>query len=274
MLQNFQMHTESIFICLGIIVTVGLFIQKKYVKSIMSLFVSFVGYVLIFMPDLILTGEFNRADSSLPTLLPFIVCGALGTVVLVRMGYEKIYGEIEPLITPELDDLIVDVEEQPAAPMSLREELQDRYTAIKEAIVAYSMDIGLAIRYPVMNDPTDEFTASMLKALKRANSKSEDDVEVYQDAVDDLELKFEQAEYNAKKIALSRVSEADQQDFRLAQNLLNQIKDHATSKESRAIFSDKLRSVIERINERNNVNMVPQEAVRKIEQYSRKELTA
>lgn len=274
MLSAMQEHTESIFICLAIIVCGIYFVQKEYLKGFISTVFATIVYGFIFMPQLFLTGEFARSDKEPLTIMPFIVLGAMGLVTLAVIVYDKLAGPPELVRTAERDTSAIDQEEeQQEAPISLREELQNRHETVKKQIAAYSMDIGLAIRFPVMNDPTNEFTANMLKAMRTANNKVEDDLEIYQDAVDDLELTFEQAEHNAKNIALSRVSEADQQDFVLAQNLLNQIKDHATSEKSRVIYSDKLRSVVQRINERNNVDIVPQEAVREIEQYSRKGIT-
>lgn len=274
MLPAIQEHVESIFICLAIIVCGIYFVQKEYFKGFISTVFVTIVYGFIFMPQLFLTGEFARSDKEPLTIMPFIVFGAMGLVALAVVVYDKLAGPPELVRTTERDTSAIDQEEdQQEAPTSLREELQNRHETVKKQIAAYSMDIGLAIRFPVMNDPTNEFTANMLKAMRTANNRVEDELEKYQDAVDDLELTFEQAKHSAKNIALSRVSEADQQDFVLAQNLLNQIKDHATTEKSRVIYSDKLKSVIQRINERNNVDIVPQEAVREIEQYSRKELT-
>lgn len=153
--------------------------------------------------------------------------------------------------------------------VDIRKALKERYDGLQEKIADYRMKMGLAIRYPVMNDPRDEFTANMLKALKTAENSVNSHATVYQKAVDDLELAFQQAEYNARTIALKRVSDADRKDFVLAQNLLKHITDYATTQKLRVNYANKLKQVIQQINERNNIEIIPNDSTQELEQHTR-----
>lgn len=187
----------------------------------------------------------------------------------------------EDLSTPEIENIektVQEIQEDTESTQELgntsvdRAKLESHHQELRKKIAAYHMDISLAIQFPVMNDPTDPFTAKMLEAAKQAEVDAQKDDYTYHSSLNILELRIDQAVFNAKGIALKNVSEQDRKDFDLAQKLLNQIKDRATTAESRVIFSNKLRKVIDRINQRNNNEIVPKSAMTEIEHYTRLEI--
>ena len=219
--------------------------------------------------------EWNVTDALL-VILPLIPLVPLGMRELFMDSSESLEHIEDTDKLENIEHTEKTIEQKTSEPVNtkvdMRKKLEAEHNSLRKKIADYQMDIELAIRYPVMNDPTDYFTAKMLEASKQAEVDTQKDDYTYQSSLITLEMRIEQAIFNAQRIALKNVSEQDRKDFNLAQNLLNHLKDKATTAESRVTFANKLREVIERINQRNNNEIVPKSALAEIEQYTRLEI--
>lgn len=81
---------------------------------------------------------------------------------------------------------------------------------VEEAYASYEKDIVKLIKYPVMTDLTDPFTASFHSLLRKARRAVEKDNKVvYEAMIEDLDDAFFAAESNARRIATSLFSDED-----------------------------------------------------------------
>lgn len=162
-----------------------------------------------------------------------------------------------------------DMKAETARLQSRWDAVQERYDAVRKAIVRYETDISLAIRYPAMNDPLQYTTSAMLNALKKTEDivrvaaqhgafiGKQEHIEEFSEATHALETAFEKAERTAKKLALSKMSEQDQKDLRQAQFLLDHIRDGANPEHLRTQYAQRLQKLLRDINTRNHAAVVP-----------------
>lgn len=81
-----------------------------------------------------------------------------------------------------------------------------RLDAIEQKYAEYEKDIVKIIKYPVMTDLTNNYTASFNSALRKTRRLYEEgDIAAYKDSLDALEDAFHIAESNARKISLSQL---------------------------------------------------------------------
>lgn len=156
-----------------------------------------------------------------------------------------------------------------------------RHDKAKETIAQYSMDINLALKYPAFNDPNDKVTSDMLKALGYAKDVyliSETDlnketIKDYSEAVTDLEQKVKLAEENAQHVQWNRLDSKLQKYFENAENLYRQAFDPGNPDDFRVELMNRLKGVIEKINQHSRRRTVPATITHSLERELRKELT-
>lgn len=164
------------------------------------------------------------------------------------------------------------------------ETLITRHNETRSTIFGYENDIKLAIAYPAMNDMTEQTTQNMVTAMKNAgilydNLKNNQQtvnsrqLTEFRDAIFSFENATQIAVNNAKRIKTSNMSEADQKDFRRASQLLTHASDRGTPEDVRTNYTQQLKKIIDRINERRNA-VIPTQAVSGIEKAVRLEIEA
>lgn len=151
-------------------------------------------------------------------------------------------------------------------------EVQADYDKAVAVITSYELDIIKAVKYPAFNDITVNEVREMHMLLKKAGRaiKAEEAVKARK-LVDELTLAVRAAERTAMRLAWSDMTESEQKDLQLAQNLIIQANDSGNTEEMRAVMYERLRKVVERLNSAHTI--VPKSTVVLIEERARKELT-
>lgn len=92
----------------------------------------------------------------------------------------------------------------PLDTVELRE--RKRLDDIEQKYAEYEKDIVKIIKYPIMTDLTNSFTATFNSALRKTRRLYEEgEIKAYKDSLDTLEDAFHVAESNARKISLSQL---------------------------------------------------------------------
>lgn len=163
--------------------------------------------------------------------------------------------------------------------------LRNVFNESLQTVFNYETTLSLALKYPAMNNSKDEYTAEMLRAVKTAQELNEavqpsgiggsdELMKSYREAVNHLDRKVKSAELNAQKLALKFLSTEQRKDFELAASLLTHASNDGTPDRVRVNYLDRLKTVIERINERSVGNLVPAKTMKVIEKLETKEITA
>lgn len=100
-----------------------------------------------------------------------------------------------------------------------RQKWQDRLDLAKKQLDSYESDIVKLIRYPMMTDLTNEHTANMVIALRDIETDSIKNDKEFADAVLSFERTFLVAESNARKIAATKLTDAERKKTADAKNL-------------------------------------------------------
>lgn len=189
------------------------------------------------------------------------------------------YGQLEPELKPSpLPELIEYKEEIPhaqiePAPATSTKSLTSlanaddvdavktngylrKYNEISDSISGYSSDIIKLIQYPVMNDLTDERTAEMMFAYKKAEFQlSLGATHEFYSAVEELEKRYLVAESNARRLASSMLSDSHRKKTEQARDLFSlACNDSSSEPEKRTAFKQGFRRL-------EGVIAIPDEAV-------------
>lgn len=100
-----------------------------------------------------------------------------------------------------------------------RKKWQNRLDLAKKQLDSYESDIVKLIRYPMMTDLTNEHTANMVIALRDIETGSIENDKDFADAVLSFERTFLVAESNARKVATTKLSDAERKKTVDAKNL-------------------------------------------------------
>lgn len=169
-----------------------------------------------------------------------------------------------------------------------QEEIAARWVAAKgrhaEAIAtvaSYEIDVVKAIDYPAFNDISVPEVSAMSKAMRRvqdiefqvdkdsAIGGSDELLESYRDAVDEFVTAVEVAEAKAKQIRWKTIPAEEREDLRLAKKLLAQAEDPGNPENMRHNLYQRLKKVIDRLNESHGSTLVPTKTVGAIEEQTR-----
>lgn len=145
------------------------------------------------------------------------------------------------------------------------------YDKAFDIITSYELDIIKAIKYPAFNDITVNEVKEMHLLLKQSGQAIKaDDAVTARDHVNKLTVAVRAAERVATKRAWSDITEREQKDLELAQNLITQANDAGNTEEMRAVLYERLHKVIDRLNSQHRI--VPQKTIALLEEQSRKEI--
>lgn len=145
------------------------------------------------------------------------------------------------------------------------------YDKAFDIITSYELDIIKAIKYPAFNDITVNEVKEMHLLLKQSGQAIKaDDAVTARDHVNKLTVAVRAAERVATKRAWSDMTEREQKDLELAQNLITQANDAGNTEEMRAVLYERLHKVIDRLNSQHRI--VPQKTIALLEEQSRKEI--
>jgi carbonic anhydrase/acetyltransferase-like protein (isoleucine patch superfamily) len=127
---------------------------------------------------------------------------------------------------------------------------------ITTRIEIYQKDIVKIIKYPLMVDTTDPFTAKMMMLFNKAQRlRSFSDNKKFSDVVDALEEAFLAAEANALRLASTKLSEDEQKKTAKATDLLRIAMDNAASEnEKQVAFKQGLKQL-------EGIILVPENAI-------------
>lgn len=149
-------------------------------------------------------------------------------------------------------------------------------------IGSYEIDPQKAIDYPAFNDVRVPATSAMIQKLKQATRAKDlgnlaqtpkiERLEQFMEAVDELLLSIEFAERNAHNVRWNNLTQKEQKDLGLAQNLLKQAANPGNPQEVRANFARKLQDVIRRLNETHGAVLIPGKALLEISASASREL--
>jgi carbonic anhydrase/acetyltransferase-like protein (isoleucine patch superfamily) len=125
-----------------------------------------------------------------------------------------------------------------------------------DSLNSYETDIVKIIKYPVMIDRTDDYTASMLSA-KRAVSLVDPETEEsdFYAAVLNFDRAFHTAEANALKVATSLLNSEDQKKTKKAQDLFSIAVDTASTE------NEKVNAFKQGFKQLEGIILVPEQAV-------------
>ena len=127
---------------------------------------------------------------------------------------------------------------------------------ITARIDGYQQDIVKIIKYPLMVDTTDPFTAKMMMLLNKADRlRLFSDNKQFSETVDSLEEAFLAAESNALRLSVSKLSEDDRKKTAKATDLLSIAMDTAASdNEKQLAFKQGLKQL-------EGIILIPEHAV-------------
>lgn len=146
------------------------------------------------------------------------------------------------------------------------------YEEILVSLEAYEKDIVKIIKYPTMMDPNDPKTLALkiaFKTAKRLYEENQCPVEELIKAIKDLEEKFVIAEFNARKISQTALSESEKKKLQKAQDLLAIAANEASSEqEKKSAFTQGFKQL-------EGVLVVPKEAMDAFRiKYNLREITS
>jgi hypothetical protein len=120
-----------------------------------------------------------------------------------------------------------------------------RLDAIEKQYADYEQDIVKLIKYPVMTDLTNTYTAAFNSALRKTRRLYEEgDIAAYKDSLDTLEDAFHIAESNARKISLSQLLADERSKVTDARQMLAVALDEASSEtEKKNAFKGAMRNL-------------------------------
>lgn len=169
-----------------------------------------------------------------------------------------------------------------------RAETAARWTAAKEqhteavsTVASYELDVVKAIDYPAFNDISVPEVSAMTKAMRRARDiefqidkdssigGSDDLLKTYRDAVDEFVIAVEVAEAKAKQIRWKTIPQEERKDLKLAKKLLAQAEDPGNPENVRHNLYERLKKVIDRLNESHGSTLVPTPTIGAIEEQTR-----
>ena len=127
--------------------------------------------------------------------------------------------------------------------VELRE--RKRLDDIEQKYAEYEKDIVKIIKYPVMTDLTNAYTASFSSALRKTQRLyAEGEITAYKDSLDTLDDAFHIAESNARKISLSQLLPDERNKVTDARQMLALAMDEAASEtEKKNAFKAAMRNL-------------------------------
>lgn len=122
---------------------------------------------------------------------------------------------------------------------------RNRLDAIEQKYAEYEQDIVKIIKYPIMTDLTNPYTATFNSALRKTQRLyGEGDMAGYKDSLDALEDAFHIAESNARKISLSQLLSDERSKVTDARQMLAVALDEASSEtEKKNAFKGAMRNL-------------------------------
>lgn len=146
------------------------------------------------------------------------------------------------------------------------------YKEALDTVASYELDIMKAIKYPTFNDIGVKEIREMHLYLKESGQAIQaDDAVTARERVNKLTIAVKVAQRKAEQVAWTGMTEKERSDLQLAQNLITQVENKGNTKQARAIFYERLRKVIDRLNSQHSI--IPKKTTLVIEEKSRKELT-
>jgi hypothetical protein len=120
-----------------------------------------------------------------------------------------------------------------------------RLDNIEQKYAEYEKDIVKVIKYPIMTDLTNAYTAGFHSALRKTQRFfDEGDMQAYKDSLDTLEDAFHIAESNARKISLSQLMPDERNKVTDARQMLAVAIDGASSEtEKKNAFKGAMRKL-------------------------------
>lgn len=145
--------------------------------------------------------------------------------------------------------------EQVSAP-AISEQLQhlfDTHDAVTKRWLDYELDVAKMIAYPAMSDGRQPLTAAFLRAKKVADAArpasakklTAASLSEYRAAVTDLEVAFDLAERDARRIRTTEFSPAERKRLDTAQQLLNVAVDQAATPAERQLAYRRVREELD-----------------------------
>jgi hypothetical protein len=126
---------------------------------------------------------------------------------------------------------------------------RSRLDEVETAYATYEQDIVKLIKYPVMTDLTDEYTAafhSLLRKVRRVADK--EDQTAYKETIDSLDDAFFAAESNARRIATSMFSDEDKSKVTDAgQMIAMALNEKASATEKKNAYKGAMRNLEGRV---------------------------
>lgn len=122
---------------------------------------------------------------------------------------------------------------------------RQRLDAIEQKYAEYAKDIVKIIKYPIMADLTDAYTAAFHSALRKTQRFfDEGEMSTYKESLDTLEDAFHVAESNARKISLSQLMPDERSKVTDARQMLAVALDGASSEtEKKNAFKGAMRNL-------------------------------
>ena len=120
-----------------------------------------------------------------------------------------------------------------------------RLDSIEQKYAEYEKDIVKIIKYPIMTDLTNTYTATFNSALRKTQRLfDEGDLTAYKHSLDTLEDSFHIAESNARKISLSQLASDERSKVTDARQMLAVALDEASSEtEKKNAFKGAMRNL-------------------------------
>lgn len=203
------------------------------------------------------------------TLVVVIILGALIAGIVFAVKQFNKYRAITSKTKAELD-----------TKTQRWDTVRERYQKVLSQIATYETDLSLAIRYPAINDPLERPTADMLEVLEEVEvlmagipdtgvGGDDELLDALTQKVTKLSTRFAYAENHAKRIALSKMSDTERKDFEQARHLLDQVSDPGNPEKMRVMYAERLKKVVQRINDRHSVPVIPTKTVVELEKSFR-----
>lgn len=158
---------------------------------------------------------------------------------------------------------------------------KERHAEAITTVASYEIDVAKAIDYPAFNDISVPEVSAMSKAMRRARDiefqidknedigGSDDLLKTYRDAVDEFVTAVEVAEAKAKQIRWKSIPKEERKDLKLAKKLLAQAEDPGNPENVRHNLYERLKKVIDRLNDSHGSTLVPNKTIGQIEEQTR-----
>lgn len=173
----------------------------------------------------------------------------------------------------QLEALTAELSGEPVASLAT---LKQDFADAQARIASYETDMTKALKHPAFNDITVPDVQRMVAQLRTcklmSTSLDHSNAKDFSVEVSELWVRIQTAEETAKRIALGSLSDAEVKGVEQARNLLAHATDSTYSEDVRAGFYQKLKSVVDRLNE--NRTLVPTKIVAEIESKAARLLTA